>query len=134
MTATFDAFASVLVVADVGRSIAFYRDVLGFRVHFTMGDPPGYAIVERGAVSLHLMPKARAPAAQGQGQIYIFVSDVDAIEAEVEARGAVITERAKDYDYGMREMGLRDPDGNHLTFARVVGRAERPLPDTKADV
>ena len=38
----------MLVVRDVLASVAHYRDVLGFRVEFTYGEPVFYAGVERG--------------------------------------------------------------------------------------
>ena len=40
--------ATVFVVKDVGKSVAHYRDVLGFHVEFTYGEPTCYAGVERG--------------------------------------------------------------------------------------
>ena len=46
--------APVLVVRDVLASVAHYRDVLGFRVEFTYGEPVFYAGVERGHVLIHL--------------------------------------------------------------------------------
>jgi catechol 2,3-dioxygenase-like lactoylglutathione lyase family enzyme len=51
-----------LVVADVARSVAFYRDVLGFAVATTVPETPPYAfaIVQHGAVEVFL--NAREPA------------------------------------------------------------------------
>jgi catechol 2,3-dioxygenase-like lactoylglutathione lyase family enzyme len=114
------AFAAVFTVGDVGAGIAFYVERLGFRIHFRMDDPPDYAIVERDAVSLHLMPAERAPASRGQSSIYVFVADVDRLHAEMKGRGAAIETAPTDYAYGMREMSVRDPDGNRITFGREV--------------
>jgi hypothetical protein len=47
-----NAFAAVFTVGDVGASLGFFVDRLGFREHFRLGDPPSYAIVERDAVSI----------------------------------------------------------------------------------
>lgn len=55
------AFASVFTVAEVAPSLRFFTERLGCIVDFQMGEPPTYAIVERGAVSLHLMPKSQDP-------------------------------------------------------------------------
>lgn len=38
--------ATLFVVQDVLRSVEHYRDVLGFRVEFTYGEPTFYAGVE----------------------------------------------------------------------------------------
>lgn len=118
--ARLTAFAAVFTVAEVAASLGFYRDVLGFAVHFTLGDPPGYAIVERGAVSLHLMPARQEARGLGRSSLYVFTDDVDALESELRGRGCAIEVAATDLDYGMREMSLRDPDGNRLTFGTAL--------------
>jgi uncharacterized glyoxalase superfamily protein PhnB len=46
----------------------------------------------------------------------VFVRDVDAVYAELEARGAKLVSRPQNYDYGMRDFDLVDLDGNQLTF------------------
>jgi hypothetical protein len=46
--------ATVFVVQDVLRSVEHYRDVLGFRIEFTYGQPTFYAEVERDNVDIHL--------------------------------------------------------------------------------
>jgi predicted enzyme related to lactoylglutathione lyase len=117
------AFAAVFPVADVGRSLAFFVERLGFGVEFKLGDPPEYAIIDREAVSLHLMPAARAPETRGHSSVYVFVADVDALHRELDGRGAPIEVAPTDFDYGMREMSVRDPDGNRLTFGCEVRRA-----------
>ena len=110
------AFAAVFTVADVARSIAHYVDRLGFRVEFRLGDPPSYAIIERDALSLHLMPVRQAPETLGRSSVYVFVADVDALHDELRGRGGPIEVAPADFDYGMREFSVRDPDGNRLTF------------------
>jgi catechol 2,3-dioxygenase-like lactoylglutathione lyase family enzyme len=40
---------AILAVADVGRSVAFYRDVLGFEVEAVYDDPPYATLVLAGA-------------------------------------------------------------------------------------
>jgi uncharacterized glyoxalase superfamily protein PhnB len=44
------------------------------------------------------------------------VEDVDALYAELKARGARAPKPPKDYPYGMRDFNVIDPDGNQLTF------------------
>ena len=46
----------------------------------------------------------------------MFVRDVDAVYAELAARGARIVKPPQNYDYGMRDFDLIDLDGNQLTF------------------
>jgi predicted enzyme related to lactoylglutathione lyase len=120
VTAKLTAFAAVFAVAEVPRAIAFYRDRLGFAVQFVLGDPAEYAIMERGAVSLHLMPPRREPDLVGRGTVYVFVDDCDALHADCVGRGCAIEVAPADFDYGMREFSLRDPDGNRLTFGQAI--------------
>ena len=68
------AFAAVFAVRGVGASLAFYVHRLGFRVHFQMGEPISYAIVERHAVSVHLMPASQVTTI-GRSSIYVFTAD-----------------------------------------------------------
>jgi uncharacterized glyoxalase superfamily protein PhnB len=44
------------------------------------------------------------------------VKDVDSLHAELAARGAKVLKPPQDYDYGMRDFDVLDPDGNQLTF------------------
>jgi catechol 2,3-dioxygenase-like lactoylglutathione lyase family enzyme len=80
--------APILVVADIKRAVEHYRDVLGFKVEFQYGEPPFYAGVERGNVVIHLTAKKETTRLPGHGAVYLFVSDVDALYAELKANGA----------------------------------------------
>ena len=108
--------APVFVVQDVARSVAHYRDVLGFRIEFTYGEPTLYAGVERGDVLIHLQAARETKRQPGQSSIYVFVTDVDALYAELSARSARTLNAPRDYDYGMRDFDVEDLDGNHLGF------------------
>lgn len=114
------AFAAVFTVRDVGHSLAYYCKDLGFHEFFRLGDPPSYAIVERDAVSLHLMPTSQDPRALGCSSIYVFAANVDDLYGELRALGCAIEHTPKDFDYGMREMSVVDPDGNRITFGQEV--------------
>lgn len=113
--------ATIFVVTDMARCTAFYRDGLGFTVSFEYGAPVSYACLCRDKVDLHLLSTAETKRQPGQGALYIFVTDVDAIHAEITARGIRCEKAPKDYDYGMRDFDLFDPDGNHITFGMATG-------------
>jgi uncharacterized glyoxalase superfamily protein PhnB len=113
---TLRGAAPVFVVQDVRRSVEHYREVLGFRVEFLYGDPPSYAGVERDSVLIHLQAANATKRLPGQSSIYVFVTDVDALYTELQARGARIASEPRDYPYGMRDFDARDLDGNHLAF------------------
>jgi len=117
------AFAAVFTVNDVARSLEFYLGRLGFKEFFRLGDPPSYAIVERDAVSLHLMPATQEARGLGRSTIYVFAADVDALHDELCALGCVAEQAPADYDYGMREFSVRDLDGNRITFGQELKAA-----------
>jgi ribosomal protein S18 acetylase RimI-like enzyme/uncharacterized glyoxalase superfamily protein PhnB len=113
---SFTAAASVFVVQDVLRSVEHYRDVLGFRTEFTYGEPTFYAGVERDHLSIHFQAAGETKRLPGQSAVYVFVTDVDALYAELKERGARLVSEPKDYPYGMRDFDLVDLDGNQLSF------------------
>ena len=108
--------AAIFSVADVAVSIAYYRDVLGFAVEFEWGAPVSYACLCRDEVALQLAASELAERPAGQSALSIFVADVDALYAELLARGARITAPLADRPYGMRDFNALDPDGNTLVF------------------
>jgi catechol 2,3-dioxygenase-like lactoylglutathione lyase family enzyme len=108
--------ATTFQVSDTAVSLAFYTDVLGFSERFRFGD---YAGVEHGEVQIHLSgPGASNKREVGQGSVYIFCDDVDGYHAEITAKGAIAQAPPKDYDYGMRDFVITDPDGNLLGFGK----------------
>jgi catechol 2,3-dioxygenase-like lactoylglutathione lyase family enzyme len=113
--------ATVFVVSDIGASLAHYRDVLGFSVTFEYGDPTFYVCLCRDEVALHLVAARQTRRLPGNGAVCVFVRDVDAVHAELAERGANIVKPPQNYDYGMRDFDVLDPDGNQLVFGMGSG-------------
>ena len=59
------------------------------------------------------------PQAAPLWRAYFHCDDVDALAAELAARGHPV-EGPRDAVYGMREVTLRDPDGNLLCFGQEI--------------
>jgi uncharacterized glyoxalase superfamily protein PhnB len=60
---------------------------------------------------------ADAPAPRGKGgSIYITVADPDALCEQARQAGAEIVREPYDTDYGSREFGAKDPEGNSWNF------------------
>jgi uncharacterized glyoxalase superfamily protein PhnB len=114
--------AVVLTVRDVVAGAKHYRDVLGFSVAFEYGEPPSYIGVCRDDVTVHLASATITEHAAGHGDLAIFCEGVDAIHAELMARGANVLGSPEDRDYGMRDFSVVDPDGNRLTFGQAIAR------------
>jgi uncharacterized glyoxalase superfamily protein PhnB len=66
------------------------------------------------------MPASEAPETLGRSSIYVFAADMDRLHAELQAMGCPIELPPTDFFYGMREMSVRDPDGNRITFGQEV--------------
>jgi catechol 2,3-dioxygenase-like lactoylglutathione lyase family enzyme len=107
---------TVFTVADVKASLAYYQDKLGFDKAFEYGTPTYYVGLCSGGVQLHLMEAGRTPRQPGHGAVSIFVDDVDGLHAELVQRGARVLKAPADYDYGLRDFDVADPDGNMLFF------------------
>jgi catechol 2,3-dioxygenase-like lactoylglutathione lyase family enzyme len=121
--ATLSAITPLFVVSDLQRSLAFYRDRLGFEVTYEAPDPdPFFAIVARDGVRVMLkvadigaLPnRARHPDARWDA--YIHVPDPDALAAELRDRGMPLT--PTDTDDGLRGFELADQDGYVFFFGR----------------
>ena len=107
-----------LIVGDLERSKAFYRDVFGLRLQhedeetamFRFGDT--YVFLQRGAAHQDRPAVDALNLAQkGVGQFVIFVDDVDAVHAELEQSNVATISGPADRDWGMRTLTLADPGG-----------------------
>ena len=113
--------ATVFTVRDIAKSTEHYREALGFTVSFQYGKPTFYVCLCRDEVSLHLIDAAKTKRLPGNGSVCVFVDDVDAIHAELAKRGANVVKPPQNYDYGMRDFDVVDPDGNQITFGMGSG-------------
>lgn len=115
--------APVLRVRDLQRSLAYYRDRLGFTVEFEYQG--FYAGVAREGCRLHLkcadpLPRdAARVAAEEHIDVCLGVQGVDALARAATAAGATIALPLRAMPYG-REFYVADPDGYVLGFIEVL--------------
>jgi catechol 2,3-dioxygenase-like lactoylglutathione lyase family enzyme len=112
----FGPITPVIPANDIGRSLAFYVDVLGFEEVFRSGSPTDYAGVRRGLATLHLFACTEAKIAEWTG-FRIGVSNIESLFARYEALGIVhpngtLGERP----WGSRDFTVLDPSGIGITF------------------
>lgn len=113
--------ATVFPVRDVDASLRYFVDVLGFTEEFRFGE---YAGIQRDDCCIHLSAEGNPNTGKaGTGAVYIFCDDVDGYFADIAGRGAANAQEPKDYEYGMRDFTMRDPDGNQLTFGAPTKKA-----------
>jgi len=115
--AQFVQGAPVLHVPDVQATAAFYRDRLGFTCDF--GDDT-YAVVWRDNSAIHFVQDGDRPRGV---HLFQWVKDVDAYYREVVDRGATVASVPVDQPYGLREFGVRDPNGVSLVFGQDIESA-----------
>ena len=107
------------LVHDVERSVAFYTQVLGFRLDKQMG--PAIAMVSKGDLTLWLagpqssaarpMPDGRRPESGGWNRFVVEVDDLPARVAEFKRGGARFRNEVV-VGPGGKQVLLEDPDGN----------------------
>jgi len=125
-----EGLAPLLQVYDMPRSVAFYRDKIGFEVVAKAPDRPGdefdWALLRRDGVELMLntqherdhrpaRPGPGRAAAHGDTVLFFGCRDLDAAYADFRAKGLNVSEPVV-REYGMRQLSLHDPDGYGLCF------------------
>ncbi len=121
--------ATILEVKDIKASEAFYREKLGFRPGSFFGEPPTFCLMSRDNVAIFL-DLARTPRAAPLNQywaIYFYVDDVDAMAAELAAKGVAFEREIEDQPYGCRDFDIRDPDGHIIGIGRNEASASGRL-------
>lgn len=113
-------------VADIGRSLAWYRDVLGCHLKERWeheGQLRG-AEMRAGAVTFYLgqddWQKGR-DRVKGQGcRLYVTTTqDIDALAASIKAKGWPLEQEPTDQPWGWRDFSVADPDGFKITIAKA---------------
>lgn len=118
--------APLIQVYDMPTSVAFYCDVLGFRL--TMRSEPNFdfAMLELDGVYLmlntayeeHERPPAPEPERRAHHfdmSFYFGCADVDAVHRHLAAKGVNVAPPRATH-YGFREVIVRDPDDFELHF------------------
>jgi glyoxylase I family protein len=122
----------LLQVFDMPRSIAFYRDVVGFKVTATsprLSDNPddvNWAMLELNGTTLMLntayepefrpsAPEAERFAGHSDTCLFFGCPDVDGAYRHFRDKGLDLSE-PRIAPYGMKQLSLSDPDGYALCF------------------
>ena len=106
---------------EIPRTLAFYKDKLGFECLGKWLEPPVYAIVARDGHAIHFRcaepPTANADKyADELVDAYIHVEDADALHAEYAEKGVEFTRGLGNTPWNCREFVVKDCDGRLLAF------------------
>lgn len=110
-----------LLVRELVATLQFYQDVLGFSVTglYPDADQPIWAEVARDGVALmfYTNPPHGTPETPSlSGTLYFYPDDVRSLAAELKGKVAFAW-GPEVMPYGVRELGIRDPNGYYLAFA-----------------
>ena len=113
------AVTPILRIFDEAKARQFYVDYLGFTVdweHRFAPDLPLYLQIARDGCVLHLS-EHHGDCCPGAA-LRIVVDDIDALYAGLTARHyGYARPEIEDTPWGSRELSIKDPFGNRLTFA-----------------
>jgi catechol 2,3-dioxygenase-like lactoylglutathione lyase family enzyme len=131
-----EGVAPLIQVFDMPRSVAFYRDVLGFEI-VTTSPPRGPDDFDWGLLRLqgiHLMlntayeanerppePDPHRVRAHGDTALFFACPDVDAAYGYLGGKGVRVTPPVIT-TYGMKQLHLTDPDGYGICLQTPVSR------------
>lgn len=116
--------AIVFFVRELGRSVAFYRDVLGLAVEAMEGHDGPYALAMLGGVSLvFLQREVRI----GESPVVVFelAGGIDDHAEALVSRGVEIVVPVSGTPDGGLSVDFVDPDRNALSLYQPPGAARR---------
>ena len=112
----------VLAVRDLHASTRYYKEVLGFSQDPI--DAEGWSFLTRDnfRVMLGECPNEKSASELGDHSYFAYwnIEGVDQFYREVAARGALVTSEPTDKPWGLREFGLRTPDGHRITCGEPI--------------
>ncbi|MFB6612166.1 VOC family protein [Agromyces sp. NPDC056379] len=123
----------IVPVSDLDRSIAFYRDQLGFALdHDTRnGDMHIAQLTPRGSgcsIVIGSLPSQNEMAPGSLHGLQLVVADAAAARDELISRGVEASEiTVFDERDGGTFFGFADPDGNTWAVQQIKARGEKPL-------
>ena len=127
----FRAVTPMLLVDDVNKAVAFYQDVLGARLRYSLPQNPPFEWAslllgdvefmfwQREAAQREYSDVLLSSGKPSDFMVYVYVDNVHALYELVKCKVTVLQE-PKDQFYGIREFTVRDPFGFILTFAQMV--------------
>jgi len=123
----------ILPVTDIDRSVAFYRDQVGFvldhdtkneHMHVVQLTPRGSGC----SIVIGDLPAQREMQPGSIRGLQLVVADAEAARAELMSRGVSCSEvQVFDSRDGGTFFGFADPDGNTWAVQQIKARGERPL-------
>ena len=112
---------AMIYAKDVQRSLAFYRDILGFKSidEFSHDGILLYARLRApggdGMIALHLAGPGTSIISDGV-RLYFEIRDVDGFCRKLQAKGLYIPQMPRMMPWGWRHVYINDPDGHEISL------------------
>ena len=123
----------IVPVSDIDRSVAFYRDQVGFtldhdthneHMHVVQLTPPGSGC----SIVIGDLPSQNQMAPGSLKGLQLVVPDAHAARQELLDRGVAVSDiMVFDDRDGGTFFGFDDPDGNSWAVQQIKARADKPL-------
>jgi predicted enzyme related to lactoylglutathione lyase len=104
-----------LPLSDVAAGVAYYKEVFGFSINYQQHD---LGVMDRDAVRVLLVSRSKGHT--GIGSAYVYVSDADALHAELRSKGAQLQGEPVSHPWGLRDFHVLDLEGNRITFGQPL--------------
>lgn len=112
---------AMIYAKDVARSLAFYRDLMGFKVieDFRHEGISVYARLRApggdGTIAIHMAGPGTSLASDGV-RLYFEIRELDDFCRRLQAKGFYITQLPRMMPWGWRHAYLNDPDGHEISL------------------
>ena len=112
---------AMIYCKDVERGMAFYRDLMGFKLieDFRYEGKPVYARLRApggdGTIALHMAGPGASLASEGV-RLYFEVRELDEFCRKLMQKGFFITQMPRMMPWGWRHAYLNDPDGHEISL------------------
>jgi lactoylglutathione lyase len=116
----FDEIFPILTTPDLGRSLAFYRDLLGGTVtyRFPPTGEPAYVGLRIGRSELGIGQQDEpGELVNTRITLWVYTDDCDAAVRRLRGGGADVVREPVDQPWGERMATVADPDGNRVIVA-----------------
>lgn len=116
----------MLETENLGQTIKFYEDLLGFECHGVYPDEvnPCWASLKKDNVIVMFTDKNKTSEVAGvvmTGTLYFYPDNVNELWENLKDK-ATIAYPIEDFEYGMREFGITDNNGYLLQFGQDVNK------------
>lgn len=113
----FEKSNPILYSKDVARSVAFYKEQLGFDDGWVWDDEATFGGVVKGNVEIFFSK-------ENQGNpgtwLCIILDNVDEYYASIKDKDVKILSLPVSHEWNMREMVVQDPDGHIIRFGNRI--------------